>query len=90
MSPRFFSRSYLETVLRLRGLSRIPAIQNFLLHWILTLLVMWGCARFETWPRRELVEVAKPWAAEGVPVRRERQRFARGRDHGVLEPDTEV
>ena len=30
---------------RLTDLSKIPAVYNFLLHWVLTLLVMWGCAR---------------------------------------------
>eukprot|EP00435_Cladocopium_sp_Y103_P061207 s597_g22.t2 len=79
---------------QLRGLSRIPAIQNFLLHWLLTLLVMWGCARFETWPRVELVEMvtssSSPSLSLGNPslVRREKGRSKR--DHSSLEPDTEV
>ncbi|CAE7272407.1 PLR1 [Symbiodinium sp. CCMP2592] len=36
---------------QLQDISRMPGLYNFLLHWVLTLLVMWGCARFETWPR---------------------------------------
>ena len=76
-------------------MSRIPAIQNFLLHWLLTLLVMWGCARFESWPHVELVEPVAPSSSPSpsLPlgpslVRREKGRSKR--DHSSLEPDTEV
>jgi len=77
-------------------LSRIPAIQNFLLHWLLTLLVMWGCARFESWPHVELVELVTSSSSPvsslslGGPslVRRDKGRSKR--DHSSLEPDTEV
>ena len=77
--------------LRLRGLSRIPAFHNFLLHWLLTLLVMWGCARFESWPAKLPLDVTSSvpqvLSDQGV-VRRERVRSKR--DRSALEPDTEV
>ncbi|CAK9028006.1 unnamed protein product [Durusdinium trenchii] len=76
----------------LRSLSRVPAVYNFLLHWILTLLVMWGCARFEAWPVPTELLTAAP-VADGSAVapvaRRPWMRLAVGRG-GSLEPDNEV
>lgn len=75
-----------------RSLSRVPAVYNFLLHWILTLLVMWGCARFEAWPVPTELLTAAP-VADGSAVapvaRRPWMRLAVGRG-GSLEPDNEV
>ncbi|CAJ1365213.1 unnamed protein product, partial [Effrenium voratum] len=80
---------------RLTDLSKIPAVYNFLLHWVLTLLVMWGCARFESWPHDLPTplplapSVAMPLTASPLPARPLVRSHAVVR-WGVLEPDNEV
>jgi len=71
---------------QLQDISRMPGLYNFLLHWVLTLLVMWGCARFETWPRAVSIPTASP-----IPL--QRKPWVRSRSvvrWGSLVPDSET
>lgn len=71
---------------RCSKLPPLPGLQNLLLHWVMTLVVMWGCARFETWPHPE------PLPPMSLPAQTRAGRFVRKSGvvpWGSLAPDAD-